>query len=608
MLNKFKKFISLAFVLSLLAGTAIAATVLPVPQGGTGTTTLTGVIVGNGTSAFSPATISSPITFGSGSIGCQTVSVSQGGCLTAAQYSSLTTGQVTTTSALTGTSAQLPPENYDNGIAGVGAFMIATSNGALPAQNGVTLVLNDRLLVKNNTDSTENGVYVLTQLGTVSTRWILTRATDSDTSSELDNQVVVVTSGTLATATPLWAQTTGTPSVGSSVINYVNIRGTGVTQAVSGSQNAGDFPCWTTTARELSKVCATPLPVGQGGTGFISGTSGGIPYFSSTATIASSAALTANRIVLGGGAGATPTVTASLGTTTTLLHGNAAGAPTFGQVATGDIANNAVGNAQFRTGIARSVVGVTGNATTNVADIQGTANQALVVNAAGTALAFGTVGVAGGGTGAVTFTANSVLIGNNTTNIATSAPGTNGQIFTGQTSNPPLFKTATLNATGGTFGIDANAVYTLPDAAISTRGLVTSTTQTFDGNKTINGNISVKHDIAQANAVTNTPGSGAGTAPSVTVNGFDHAGHISVTTGTTPALGSIIVTVIYNVAYGAIPNVVFSPTNSSAGLISPSVYISGSGVNSFALSTNTGVALTAATTYTWDYIVVGNNA
>jgi hypothetical protein len=64
----------------------------------------------------------------------------------------------------------------------------------------------------------------------------------------------------------------------------------------------------------------------------ITGTSGGIPYFSSGTAWASSGVLTANRIVLGGGAGVAPTVLGSLGTTTTVLHGNAAGAPTFGAV------------------------------------------------------------------------------------------------------------------------------------------------------------------------------------------------------------------------------------------------------------------------------------
>lgn len=52
-------------------------------------------------------------------------------------------------------------------------------------------------------------------------------------------------------------------------------------------------------------------------------------------------AATANRLVLGGGTGAPLSVLGSLGTTTTLLHGNAAGAPTFGAVSlTADVSGN----------------------------------------------------------------------------------------------------------------------------------------------------------------------------------------------------------------------------------------------------------------------------
>lgn len=47
------------------------------------------------------------------------------------------------------------------------------------------------------------------------------------------------------------------------------------------------------------------------------------------------AALAANQLVLGGGSGTGPATLGSLGTTTTVLHGNAAGAPTFGAVALG---------------------------------------------------------------------------------------------------------------------------------------------------------------------------------------------------------------------------------------------------------------------------------
>lgn len=73
----------------------------------------------------------------------------------------------------------------------------------------------------------------------------------------------------------------------------------------------------------------------------VAGTSGGIPYFSNASTWASSAALAANALVVGGGAGATPATLASTGTTTTVLHGNAAGLPTFGAVSlTADVTGN----------------------------------------------------------------------------------------------------------------------------------------------------------------------------------------------------------------------------------------------------------------------------
>ncbi len=74
------------------------------------------------------------------------------------------------------------------------------------------------------------------------------------------------------------------------------------------------------------------LGVGAGGTGLTVGTSGGILGFTGTGTLASSVLLTANALILGAGAGATPTPMGSLGTSTTVLHGNASGAPTFGAV------------------------------------------------------------------------------------------------------------------------------------------------------------------------------------------------------------------------------------------------------------------------------------
>jgi hypothetical protein len=53
----------------------------------------------------------------------------------------------------------------------------------------------------------------------------------------------------------------------------------------------------------------TALPVANGGTGLTAGTSGGVPYYSATGTLASSAALASNALVIGGGAGAAPATT-----------------------------------------------------------------------------------------------------------------------------------------------------------------------------------------------------------------------------------------------------------------------------------------------------------
>lgn len=106
-------------------------------------------------------------------------------------------------------------------------------------------------------------------------------------------------------------------------------RGDGTWAAPSGS---GTVTSVALTAPAVFTITGSPV-TGAGTLGLVAaGTSGGIPYFDSSTTMASSAALTANRIVLGGGAGVAPAVLGSLGTTTTLLHGNAAGAPTFGAV------------------------------------------------------------------------------------------------------------------------------------------------------------------------------------------------------------------------------------------------------------------------------------
>ena len=80
------------------------------------------------------------------------------------------------------------------------------------------------------------------------------------------------------------------------------------------------------------------------------------------------------------------------GTTAYPWVSNGAGSdPAYQQLTGAGMVSNTVGNAQLRQGVARSVIGVAGNATANVADIQGTTDQILRIDGAGTGLGFGSI-------------------------------------------------------------------------------------------------------------------------------------------------------------------------------------------------------------------------
>lgn len=88
----------------------------------------------------------------------------------------------------------------------------------------------------------------------------------------------------------------------------------------------------TPTFRALVNADLPVIDIAHGGTGLAIGTSGGIPFFDSTTTMASSAALTANGVLLGGGAGASPTSTAAGAAYQPLRIPAGGGAPAFGAI------------------------------------------------------------------------------------------------------------------------------------------------------------------------------------------------------------------------------------------------------------------------------------
>lgn len=121
------------------------------------------------------------------------------------------------------------------------------------------------------------------------------------------------------------------------------------------------------------------LAVGNGGTGLTSGTSGGVPYYSATNTIASSALLTQYGVVIGGGAGAAPTAVTP-GTSNFVLKSNGAGAaPSWTQIGANQI------DAATKAYFGQAAWGTPGAETANVIEV-----GATVTDLGGTAIAAAT--------------------------------------------------------------------------------------------------------------------------------------------------------------------------------------------------------------------------
>lgn len=125
-------------------------------------------------------------------------------------------------------------QNYVGGLAWKDEVRVATTtNGALATAyengdtiDGVVLATGDRILLKNQTTQTENGIYTVNASGAP------TRAIDANTTADLNNATVSVTSGT-ANAGTSWTQTTQNPTVGSSNIVWAQFN-VGVTYSADG--------------------------------------------------------------------------------------------------------------------------------------------------------------------------------------------------------------------------------------------------------------------------------------------------------------------------------------------------------------------------------------
>jgi len=123
---------------------------------------------------------------------------------------------------------------YSNGTSGVGATLTNAGTQAAFTTDGTTPSLNDRILVKNQTDTTHNGIYTLTTVGSGSTNWVLTRATDFDTPSEIaGGDFTFVDNGTTLANTG-WVNVDEVTTIGTDPIVFQQFSGAGTYTASNG--------------------------------------------------------------------------------------------------------------------------------------------------------------------------------------------------------------------------------------------------------------------------------------------------------------------------------------------------------------------------------------
>ena len=157
---------------------------------------------------------------------------------------------------------------YDNGTAGVGATL--TNAGTLGAftPDGVVASVNDRILIYNQTNQFENGVYTVTTVGDGSTPWVLTRATDADTygvkspNSLGQGDAFFVTSGNTGAGETYECNTVGTITFGTTAITFVQISSAQVYSAGTGLTLTGtQFSITSTGVSAATYGSASSVPV-----------------------------------------------------------------------------------------------------------------------------------------------------------------------------------------------------------------------------------------------------------------------------------------------------------------------------------------------------------
>lgn len=138
------------------------------------------------------------------------------------------------------TAAALSAFTHSNGV------LTASANGGLSV-DGVTLSdpadVGIRILVKNETSTNEpfNGIYTVTAVGDAGNPWVLTRASDADSSAEVTAGMFTFVEQGSANADSGWVLTTdGSITLGTTNITFAQFSGAGSITAGDGLSKSGN--------------------------------------------------------------------------------------------------------------------------------------------------------------------------------------------------------------------------------------------------------------------------------------------------------------------------------------------------------------------------------